>query len=196
MKRSFYEILGVQRDADQAGIDAAYSQATQRVNADIKRGAAAASMEAQLLRDGYQLLSDPAKRSRYDAKMSAAESGVKLMFFPDDKGAQRQLGVQTVIFAVAATTFVGVMFWQMNRKVSEVRADYETVVARKQIVQAAPKIIEEVKADTVVSNDAGKADINAPKVSDKSGGETIMRVIDPAKTESGAKGAVEIQAKR
>jgi hypothetical protein len=119
---------------------------------------------------------------------------VQLMFFPDDKGAQRQLGVQTLVFAVLATTFVGVMFWQMNRKVSEVRADYETVVARTQVIQTAPKIIEEVKADQVV--DIAKADVNAPKVSDNLRSETVLKVIDPAKAALDAKGAIEPQAKR
>ncbi len=142
MKRTFYEMIGVQHDADQATIDVAYTQVMERLNEGIKRGASDATMEAQLVRDGYQILSDPAKRVRYDAKLSAAESGVQLMFFPEDKGAQRKLGVETVVFALLATTFVGVVYWQMNRKINEVRADYDSVVVRKQAVQNAPTVIE------------------------------------------------------
>jgi len=51
MKRSFYEILGVPHDANQATLDTAYAQATQRVTRDIKFGAADATMEARLVRE-------------------------------------------------------------------------------------------------------------------------------------------------
>lgn len=142
MKRSFYEILSVPHDADQATIDAAYAQVMGRLNDGIKRGAADAAMEARMARDGYQILSDHAKRTRYDAKLSAEASGVHLMFAPEDKHEQRKLGVQSVVFALLATTFCGVVYWQMNRKIGEVRADYETVVVRKQAAQNAPKVID------------------------------------------------------
>ena len=98
MKRTFYEILGVPHDADQAVLDTAYAAAQAKVQEAIKLGTAEASMEAQLVKDGYQMLSDPAKRARYDAKLAADEKGVKLMFFTDDKNAQRKLGIQTFIF--------------------------------------------------------------------------------------------------
>lgn len=198
MKRSFYEILGVPHDADQATIDAAYGQATARVNEDIKRGGAEASMEAQLLRDGYQLLSDPAKRARYDAKLSAAEHGVQLMFFPDDKKSQRALGVQTFVFAIVASALVAVVFWQMNRKISEVRADYDTVVARKQSEKEAPKVVQEVPAEQAIANatEAAKSGTGAPKVSDFAKTETVYKVVDAPKTDANAKGAPENQAKR
>lgn len=154
MKRSFYEMIGVAHDADQTTITTAYAQVIERLNEGIKRGANEATMEAQLVRDGYQILSDPAKRARYDAKLSAAESGVQLMFFPDDKKDQKKLGMQAVVFALLATTFVGVVFWQMNRKINEVRIDYETVVARKQAAQKAPVVLDspppEQGAPTVV----------------------------------------------
>lgn len=154
MKRSFYEMLGVPHDADQGTIDVANAQATQRLNTNIKNGAADATTEAQLVREGYQILSDPEKRARYDAKLSAAETGVQLMFFPEGKHAQRKLGVQSVIFAVLASTFCGVVYWQMTRKMVEVRVDYETVVARKQVDQNAPKVIEalppELESPTII----------------------------------------------
>jgi hypothetical protein len=147
MKRTFYEMIGVAHDADQAIIDAAYTQVMGRLNEDIKRGANDATMEAQLVRDGYQILSDPAKRKRYDAKLSAEASGVHLVFYPDNKHEQRKLGVQSLVFALLATTFCGVVYWQMNRKISEVRADYETVVVRKQAAQNAPKVIDSPPPD-------------------------------------------------
>lgn len=147
MKRSFYDVIGVESNADQATIDTAYAHVMERLNEGIKRGANDATMEAQLVRDGYKILSDPAQRTRYDAKLAADASGVKLVFFPEDKKAQRKLGVQSVIFALLATTFCGIVWWQMNRKINEVRVDYESVVVRKQAAQNTPKVTEATSSE-------------------------------------------------
>src|SRR3972149_1690743 len=114
MKRTFYEMLGMPHDADQAQIDTAYALTTAKLNAAKLRGAAEAVTEAQLIRDGYQILSDPAKRARYDAKLSAAESGVQLMFFPEDSGSRRKLGVQTVILLALVLVLSGVVYFQLS----------------------------------------------------------------------------------
>ena len=193
MKRSFYDILGVPHDADQAAIDAAFAVAQERVATEVRRGAEGASMEAQLIRDGYQMLSDPAKRTRYDAKLEASEKGVELMFFPDDRSAQKKLGIQSVVFALLATTFVGVLYWQMNRKLSEVRADYDTVVARKAAAAVTPKVLEAPPA-AAATDMAAKSDADKPKVSDGVKGETLIKVIEPSKDV--ARGASEAQVKR
>ena len=39
MKRSFYDMIGVENSADQATIDSAYAHAMERLNEGIKRGA-------------------------------------------------------------------------------------------------------------------------------------------------------------
>lgn len=80
-KRSFYEMIGVARDADQPSIDAAYALVMVRLAEDVRRGASGASMESQLVRDGYKILSDVALRSRYDAKLAADEAGSNWYFF-------------------------------------------------------------------------------------------------------------------
>ena len=141
-KRSFYEMIGVARDADQSSIDAAYALVMVRLAEDVRRGASGASMESQLVRDGYKILSDVALRSRYDAKLTADEAGVKLVFFPEDAVARRKLGIESMIFAVLAAIFCYVVYWQLNRKISEVRVDYAVEVARKQTLQNAPKVTE------------------------------------------------------
>ena len=148
-------------------------------------------MEAQLVKDGYQMLSDPAKRARYDAKLAADEKGVKLMFFTDDKNAQRKLGIQTFIFALLASTLVIVVFWQMNRKINEVRADYDTVVTRKNIEKNGPKVIEEVPVEQsgTKAAEATKVDTNAPRVSDLAKGETVLKLTDVVKGDPVAKDA-------
>jgi DnaJ-class molecular chaperone len=147
MKRSFYDMIGVESNADQATIDTAYAQVMERLGESVKRGGNDAAMESQLVRDGYQILSDPAKRARYDAKLAAAASGVQLVFYPEDKGAQRKLGVQSVVFALLASTFCGVVYWQLTRKMNQVKVDYDSVVTRKQAAQNAPKVIDSRDVD-------------------------------------------------
>jgi DnaJ-class molecular chaperone len=160
MKRTFYQMIGVSPAADQATIAAAFAQAMERLNGEIKRGGAGAATELQLVRDGYQILSDPDRRAKYDAKLAADEAGVEVTFFPDTPAAQRKLGMQSVVFALLATTFCGVVYWQMTRKMSEVRADYETVVARKQADQNLPKVT--ARPDAVPGNPIVETVSNEP----------------------------------
>ena len=154
MKRTFYEMIGVQHDADQATIDVAYTQVMERLNEGIKRGASDATMEAQLVRDGYQILSDPAKRVRYDAKLSAAESGVQLMFFPEDGAARRKLGVETIIFAFLATVLGGIVYYQLTSKMNEVRVEHAQAVTRQKGEQEKVKTIDATKPQTSVASAA------------------------------------------
>lgn len=141
-KRSFYEMIGVARNADQADIDSAYASVMVRLAEEVRRGTSGASIESQLVRDGYKILSDPAQRLRYDAKLAIDESEHKLVFFPEDAKARRKLGIESVIFAVLATLFCYVVYVQLNRKISQVRVDYAVEVARKQTVQNAPRVVE------------------------------------------------------
>ena len=64
MKRSFYEVLRVPHNADTSQIDTAYALATEKLKSSSLRGTGEAAIEAQLIRDGYQILSDPAKRAK------------------------------------------------------------------------------------------------------------------------------------
>jgi len=133
MKRSFYQILEVPRDADQAQLDAAYGAALAKASAAHARGVDDAKAEEQLIRDGYQLLSDGAKRARYDAKLMASETGVDLMFFPEEGSARKKLGVETIIFATLAAVLGGIIYYQLSHKVEEVRLDYVQSVVKRHV---------------------------------------------------------------
>jgi curved DNA-binding protein CbpA len=75
MKRSFYQLLDIPRDAAQVEIDTAFKAALAKLNIVTRRGVAETLAEEQLLRDGYTLLSNPEKRALYDAKLRAEENG-------------------------------------------------------------------------------------------------------------------------
>jgi DnaJ-class molecular chaperone len=148
MKRSFYEMLGVARDADQAQIDAAYALAMERLNAEDVRGIAAAVNEAQLIRDGYQILSDPAERARYDAKLAASDAGFKITLFPEDSVSRRKLGIQTVIFAVLSAIFGAVVYAKLTQKTDEVLVEHKQAVATQKGEPSPPITTNATRPDT------------------------------------------------
>ena len=159
MKRTFYEMLGVPHDADKSQIDMAYALTTAKLNAADLRGNAETVLETQLIRDGYQILSDPARRARYDAKLAAAESGVQLMFFPEGGADRRKLGVQTMVFAALVTAFGWIVYTQMTSKMDEVRIEHAQAVTKEK-----EKRDKAIQADTLQMDAPGaKASIPEQK---------------------------------
>ncbi len=115
MKRSFYEMLDVPRNAAQDQIDGAYARLTEKLGATTNvRGTAESITELNMIRDGYKILSDPEKRKMYDAKLYASDAGIKLMFFPKDTKAQKKLGIETIIFSLLACAFTYVIYQKLE----------------------------------------------------------------------------------
>lgn len=159
MKRSFYEMLGIARDADQAGIDVAYRQATARLSSGTSRGATEAVMEARLIRDGYQILCNPEQRARYDAKLLADEVDVKIMLLPDDSYGRRRLGVGTVVLVVLSSILGAIVYRNLSIKMDEVRVEHVQAVAKHKDEQPKAVVIDTIYASPTVANasrDAGK----------------------------------------
>lgn len=155
MKRSFYEMLGVPHDADKAQIDAAYAQATAKLESSTNlRGATDAVTEMNLIREGYRILSDPAQRARYDGKLAADASGVKLIFFPEDKSSQRRLGLETVIFAALTGVFGAIVYWQLTRKTEELHIENVQAVAKQKDQKARPATAEKAQPDAATTKAA------------------------------------------
>jgi len=65
MNETFYDILGVGRDASQAEIQAAYRQKARKYHPDAGEGSDAEKFRA--VNEVYEVLSDPDKRRFYDA---------------------------------------------------------------------------------------------------------------------------------
>jgi len=61
-----YDILGVQRSADEAAIKAAYRKLAKRHHPDLNPGKPAAAERFKELNAAHDLLSDPEKRARFD----------------------------------------------------------------------------------------------------------------------------------
>lgn len=68
---TFYGVLGVTRDADDAEIKKAYRRAARTYHPDVNREPDAAE-QFKRINEAYQVLSDPVKRSRYEFGLTMA----------------------------------------------------------------------------------------------------------------------------
>lgn len=65
-KRDYYEVLGVERGADDASIKKAYRQLAKKYHPDMNPGDAEAEKKFKEASEAYAVLSDPDKRRQYD----------------------------------------------------------------------------------------------------------------------------------
>ena len=74
-KRDYYEVLGVDKGADDATIKKAYRQLAKKYHPDTNPGNAEAEAKFKEASEAYAVLSDPDKRRQYDQFGHAAFSG-------------------------------------------------------------------------------------------------------------------------
>lgn len=65
-KRDYYEVLGVDKNADEAAIKKAYRKLAKKYHPDVNPGNAEAEKKFKEASEAYAVLSDPQKRSQYD----------------------------------------------------------------------------------------------------------------------------------
>ena len=80
-KRDYYEVLGVERGADDASIKKAYRQLAKKYHPDMNPGDAEAEKKFKEASEAYAILSDPDKRRQYDQYGHAAFEGGACGFF-------------------------------------------------------------------------------------------------------------------
>lgn len=66
MAKSFYDILGVKKDASQEEIKSAYRKLARQYHPDLHPGDEAAASKFKEISEAYETLSDPQKRAAYD----------------------------------------------------------------------------------------------------------------------------------
>lgn len=74
-KRDYYEVLGVERNADEAAIKKAYRVLAKKYHPDMNPGDAEAEKKFKEASEAYAVLSDPEKRRQYDQFGHAAFDG-------------------------------------------------------------------------------------------------------------------------
>ena len=65
-KRDYYEVLGVDKNADADTLKKAYRQLAKKYHPDVNPGDAEAEKKFKEASEAYAVLSDPDKRARYD----------------------------------------------------------------------------------------------------------------------------------
>ena len=65
-KRDYYEVLGVDKNADDAAIKKAYRQLAKKYHPDMNPGDKEAEAKFKEASEAYAVLSDPEKRRQYD----------------------------------------------------------------------------------------------------------------------------------
>ena len=65
-KRDYYEVLGINKGADEASIKKAYRTMAKKYHPDMNPGDKEAEAKFKEVNEAYEVLSDPEKKSRYD----------------------------------------------------------------------------------------------------------------------------------
>ena len=108
MKKDHYSILGVTPASEDVVIRAAYRALMRRYHPDADPGSEAAD-KAREINEAYRVLSDPARRARYDAELTASSP---LMFEPqthpvsEDRKGSRVAPVVAIGVAAAAAGMI------------------------------------------------------------------------------------------
>ena len=121
MKRSFYEMLGIARDADQPRIDIAYRQA----KAAHSRGGSG------------------------DAKLAEAEQEVEITLFPTDRYGRTRLGIGTVVLVILSSILGTIIYRNLSVKMDEVRVEHVQSVIKHKEEQPKAIVIDKIYASPV-----------------------------------------------
>ena len=65
-KRDFYEVLGVQKGADEKALKAAYRNHAKKYHPDANPGDKASEAKFKEISEAYEILKDPQKKAAYD----------------------------------------------------------------------------------------------------------------------------------
>ena len=71
-KRDYYEVLGVDKSADDATLKKAYRQLAKKYHPDVNPGDKEAEAKFKEATEAYSVLSDPDKRRQYDQLLKTA----------------------------------------------------------------------------------------------------------------------------
>ena len=73
-KRDYYEVLGVSKTASDSEIKKAYRKLAKQYHPDTNPGDIQAELKFKDINEAYAVLSDDAKRAKYDEELGAEES--------------------------------------------------------------------------------------------------------------------------
>ncbi|MGH8620427.1 MAG: DnaJ domain-containing protein [Burkholderiales bacterium] len=158
MKRSLYEMLGIPPDATAEQIQAAYVARLAELNAPKYQGDEDAINETRMLREGYQILTDPARKHHYDSVLSdpGASGRRQVLFMPNDETTRKKLGVQTVVLIAVVVVLSGLVYRHFAKKMEEMDQAYKQEMTQQRLDRAPKAVVvapveeEKEKAEPLV----------------------------------------------
>ena len=108
MKKTLYDILELSRSASVESVQAAYERLSQAAQSRSAAGDPDASARIVAIREAYATLSDSARKSLYDLRLSAAAATPEpeMLDVPDEDAARRRL----IIYAAVAVVLLVLVF--------------------------------------------------------------------------------------
>ena len=82
LKKDFYEVLELDRNADAAQVKKNYRRLAKKYHPDLNKNDAAASQKFKEVQEAYEVLSDESKRRMYDQFGHAGVNANQGEFFP------------------------------------------------------------------------------------------------------------------
>jgi len=135
MKRSLYEMLGIPADANSEQIQVAYVARLAALNAPSLQGNEDAVMETRMLREGYQILTDPTRKHHYDSVLSNPNDTLRtqILFLPDDEAKRKKFGLQTVVLIVVVVALSALVYRHFSKKMEEMDRAYQQTLSEQRL---------------------------------------------------------------
>lgn len=176
MKRTLYEMLGIPPDATSEQIQAAYVARLAALNAPSLQGDEDAVNETRMLREGYQILTDPARKHHYDSVLSNPNDMLRtqVLFMPEDGTQRKKLGLQTVVLVIAVAVLSAVVYRHFSKKLEEMDEAHKQAITQQRIdrlpaQEAAPTAVVVEPAEPLVPLPVAPAQAQAAPEAEKGG---------------------------
>lgn len=144
--RTYYELLGVDRDASSADIRSAYLNLAKRTHPDM--GGTPALFEA--INEAYDTLRNDESRRAYDLALVEGEASEVQIDFPEQERRRTGAPGQWLKFLSAASEFV-LAIWEQDRKVPNVVS---------QVLPFAAALLEERHCTVIERSEDGRTIID------------------------------------
>ncbi len=175
-KRDYYEVLGLDKSADEASIKRAYRQLAKKYHPDMNPGDKEAERKFKEVNEAYDVLSDPDKKAKYDQFGHAAfEAGGGGSGFSGFGGFGEDFDISDIF-----SSFFGGMGGSSSRRGGPVRGDDINVRLTLTFEEAVFGVKKEISYQRVQKcaecGGSGAAKGTSPKTCPTCGGSGRVRV--------------------
>ena len=142
MKTSLYRMLGVEHDAGTEDIAAAYERALAQLEPALQRGDHEAINQSRILKDGYAVLRDAARRARYDASLAAADDLNDSTAMKHEAKWRRQRWTFAAVLSLVLALAIATAYFRFFGQVQETGYRYREAVAAERAKKKKPDVVQ------------------------------------------------------